>query len=318
LNTRDLYRQTRRAALLGLAVTLGLGVAKLLGGWLGHSAALLSDAVHSLGDALAAASVFGALLWAQRPADEEHPYGHTRVEAVAGSNVALVLILSGLWVGWEAVQSLGQPAVEPESYTLWIAAASVALNEGLYRHSSRVARRTGSTAVAAASWDQRLDAAGSLAVLVALALARWGGPSWHAADHVASLLVALVILYAGGRLFWGSLQELMDRQAGPEVLGAVRREALAVPGVLGVEKLLVRKTGLEYLVDVHVEVDPAVSVAEGHAIGHAVKDRLVARVVAVRDVLAHVEPAPAPLAHGREARAQTPVGGPCEGRRAGP
>ena len=86
MNTRDLYRQTRRAALLGLAVTLALGVAKLLGGWLGHSDALLSDAVHSLGDALAAASVFGALLWAQRPADEEHPYGHARVEAVVGSS----------------------------------------------------------------------------------------------------------------------------------------------------------------------------------------------------------------------------------------
>ena len=297
MNTRDLYRQTRRAALLGLAVTLALGVAKLLGGWLGHSAALLSDAVHSLGDALAAASVFGALLWAQRPADEEHPYGHARVEAVVGSNVALLLILSGLWVAWEAVRSLGQPAQEPESWTLWVAAASVVLNEALYRHSSRVARRTGSTAVMAASWDQRLDAAGSLAVLVALGLARWGGPAWHAADHVASLLVALVILYAGGRLFWGSLQELMDRQAGPEVLGAVRGEALAVPGVLGVEKLLARKSGLEYLVDVHVEVDPVASVGEGHAIGHAVKARLMTRVAGVRDVLAHVEPAPAAVAH---------------------
>jgi cation diffusion facilitator family transporter len=292
LNTRDLYRQTRRAALIGLAVTLALGVAKLLGGWLGHSAALLSDAVHSLGDALAAASVFGALLWAQRPADEEHPYGHARVEAVVGSNVALLLIVSGLWVGWEAVRSLGQPAQEPESFTLWVAAASVLLNEGLYRHSSRVARRTGSTAVMAASWDQRLDAGGSLAVLVALALARWGGPAWHAADHVASLLVALVILYAGGKLFWGSLQELMDRQAGPEVLDAVRGEALAVPGVLGVEKLLARKSGLEYLIDIHVEVDPQASVEEGHAVGHAVKDRLLARVARVRDVLAHVEPAP--------------------------
>jgi cation diffusion facilitator family transporter len=290
-----LYRLSRRAALGGLAVTLSLGLAKLAGGLLGHSVALLSDAVHSLGDALASGAVFGALLWAQHPADPEHPYGHTRVESVAGCNVALLLVLSGLWVGWEALRTLGEPYTAPEAYTLGIAAASVILNELLFRFSRRVARRTGSRAVLAASWDQRLDALGSLAVLAALALARWGGPAWHAADHVAALLVAGVILWAGGSLYWGSLQELMDRQAGPEVLRQVRREAEAVPGVRGVEKLLVRKAGLEYLVDIHVEVCPEISVREGHAIGHAVKDRLVGRIVTVKDVLVHIEPAaPAP------------------------
>jgi cation diffusion facilitator family transporter len=289
LNIHDLYRQSRRAALLGLIVTLTLGVAKLVGGLLGHSVALLSDAVHSLGDACAAASVWGALLWAQRPADREHPYGHTRVEAVAGSNVALLLILSALWVAWEALRTLHEPSPEPEIYTLLIAAASVVLNEGLFRYSSRVARRTGSSAVLAASWDQRLDAFGSLAVLVGLALAKWRG--WHAADHVAALIVATIILWAGVALFWRSLQELMDRQADPEVLATVRREASAVPGVRAVEKLLVRKAGLEHLVDIHIEVAPDLSVREGHAIGHAVKDRLLERIVTVKDVLVHIEPA---------------------------
>jgi cation diffusion facilitator family transporter len=294
VNIHDLYRQSSRAALLGLGITLSLGLAKLAGGLLGHSVALLSDAVHSLGDALAAASVLGALLWAQQPADPEHPYGHTRVEAVAGSNVALILILSALWVGWEALSTLNQPSPLPEAYTLVIAAASAVLNEVLYQYSSRTARLTGSRSVLAASWDRRLDALGSLAVLAGLALARWGG--WHAADHVAALLVALVILWAGASLFWGSLQELMDRQADPDVLQAVRREALAVPGVRGVEKLLVRKTGLEHLVDIHVEVDPDLTVRQGHEISHAVKDRLMAALVTVKDVLVHIEPAPAPVA----------------------
>src|SRR5262249_4961206 len=152
--------------------------------------ALVSDAVHSLGDALAAASVWGALLWAQQPADQEHPYGHTRAEAVAGANVALLLILSALWVGWEALRSLGEPSLRPEPYTLVIAAASAVLNEAMFRYSRRVARRTGSRAVLATSWDQRLDALSSLAVWAGLALARWGGPAWHAADHVAALVVA--------------------------------------------------------------------------------------------------------------------------------
>lgn len=296
MNIHDLYRQSRRAALLGVAVTLSLGLAKLAGGLLGNSLALLSDSVHSLGDTLAAASVWGALLWAQQPADREHPYGHTRVEAVAGSNVALLLILSGLWVAWEALHGFGAHAPPPEAFTVVIALASVIMSEWLYRYSSRIARQTGSSAVLAASWDQRLDAFGSLAVLIGLALARWGGPDWHAADHVAALLVSLVILWTGGNLFWASVQELMDRQADPDVLQTVRREALAVPGVRGVEKLLVRKTGLEYLVDIHVEVDPDISVRDGHNIGHAVKDRLVDGIVTVKDVLVHIEPAPNPNA----------------------
>src|SRR5262249_9667508 len=226
----------------------------------------------------------------QQPADREHPYGHTRVEAVAGSNVALLLILSGLWVAWEALRGFGEHEPPPEAFTIVIALASVLMSEWLHPSSSRVARQTGSSAVLAASWDQRLDAFGSLAVLIGLALATWGGPSWHAADHVAALLVSLVILWTGGNLFWASVQELMDRQADPEVLQTVRQQALSVPGVCGVEKLLVRKTGLEYLVDIHVEVDPLISVREGHAISHAVKDRLVNGIVTVKDVLVHIEP----------------------------
>jgi cation diffusion facilitator family transporter len=294
LNIEDLYRQGRRAALLGLAVTLSLGLAKLAGGLLGHSIALVSDAVHSLGDALAAAAVWGALLWAQHPADPEHPYGHSRAEAVAGSNVALLLILSGLLIGWEALRTLPEPSPPPEPCTFVIAVCSALVNEGLFRYQAGVARRTGSRAVLAAAWDQRTDALGSLAVLTGLVLARWGGPAWHAADHVAALAVAGLILWAAAGLLWGSLQELMDRQAGPELLQEVRREALSVPGVRGMEKLLVRKAGLEHLVDIHVEVDPEMTVRQGHAIGHAVKDHLLKQIVTVKDVLVHIEPAPAP------------------------
>jgi cation diffusion facilitator family transporter len=129
-----------------------------------------------------------------------------------------------------------------------------------------------------------------LAVLIGLASSIWGG--WREADHVAALAVALVVLWAGGALLWDSVQELMDRQAEPVILDEVRREALAVPGVRGVEKLLARKTGLEYLVDIHIEVDADASVREGHTVGHAVKDRLTANIVTVKDVLVHIEPSP--------------------------
>jgi cation diffusion facilitator family transporter len=290
-STQDLYGQTRRAAWAGLIVTLGLGIAKLLGGWFGHSLALLSDSVHSLGDALASASILGALWWSELPPDREHPYGHTRIETIAASYVALLLIGSGIWVGYEAVHSWNTAAPAPHWYTLAIAFVSVALNEGLFRYSMSVARSTGSKAVEASAWDQRLDVFGSLVVLLGLAVAAFAGPQWHMVDHVAALFVAGIILFAGGSLFWSSLQELMDRQASPDFLAKIRQLAFTVPGVRGVEKLVARKAGLEYFVDIHVEVNPALSVMEGHSIGHAVKDCLVTEITTVKDVLVHIEPA---------------------------
>jgi cation diffusion facilitator family transporter len=246
--------------------------------------------VHSLGDAGVAAAVLVALHGSEVPPDQEHPYGHTRLEAIAGSNVALLLALSAFWIIWESVTTFSEGSPEPAAYVLWIAAASMVLNEALYHYKKRVAQRTGSSTIRASAWDHRLDAYTSLTVLLALALVRFGGPAYHAADHIAAVLVALVILWVAGMLFWNSLQELMDRQAEPELVDTVRREALAVPGVQNVEKLRVRKTGLEYLVDIHIEVDPELSVREGHAIAHDVKDRLIERVVPIKDVLVHVEP----------------------------
>src|SRR5262249_29696470 len=146
----------------------------------------------------------------------------------------------------------------------------------------------------ASAWDQRLDVFGSLVVLISLCVAIWAGPAWHFVDHLAALIVGITICIAGAGIFWGSLQDLMDRQAEPEMLDAIRRIALDVPGVKGIEKLLVRKAGLEHLVDIHVEVAPELSVREGHDIGHAVKDRLVKELVTVRDVLVHIEPFGAP------------------------
>lgn len=287
---RELYRQSRRAALAGLLVTLSLAVAKLIGGWAGNSLALLSDSVHSFGDALASAGIWGALAWAEQPPDSEHPYGHMRIEGIAALTVAVLLVVSGLGVAYEAIASWHSPLPPPQWYTLPIALAGVLANEAIYRYSIAVARRTGSKAVETSAWDQRLDVVGSMVVLVGLAVATWAGPDWYVVDKASAVAVALIICCAGGTLFWGSLQELMDRQAEAPLLAAIRDAALAVSGVRGVEKLLARKTGLEYLVDIHVEVDPAITVDEGHAIGHCVKSRLVDSLVAVKDVLVHIEP----------------------------
>ncbi len=291
-SSRPIYRKAIRAALLGLVVNLGLGIVKLVGGILGNSFALISDAINSLGDCLTSTVVVVALRFAQKPGDAEHPYGHTRAEAVAASSVALLVILSALYVGWEAGQRIRQPHVVPPIWTLWIAGANAVIKEALYRYKVGVGRNTGSMAVIANAWDHRSDAFCSLAVLIGLSVVRWAGPAFVWADKAAAMFVVAGILWTGVTLYRHSVSELMDLQADDALVNAIRKAAERVEGVAAVEKLWVRKTGLEYLADIHVEVDAQMTVESGHRIAHLVKDRLLDQFVRLRDVLVHLEPHP--------------------------
>jgi len=300
---RTLYREAVRATVLGLVVNLILGVAKLAGGLVGGSMALISDAVNSLGDVFTSAAVLLAFRVAQKPADAEHPYGHTRAEAIAGSNVAVLVIVSALIVGWGVIwsfppeASLGPPPV----WTLAVAGVNVAVKEALFQYKARLGRRLGSSALIANAWDHRSDALSALAVFIGLFLVRVGGPKLAFLDGAAALVVVVVILYSATGLLLASAQELMDAQADPKFVAEVRALAAGTRGVRRVDKLWVRKTGLEYLIDIHVQVAAEMTVAEGHQIGHDVKDRLLEKFAIVRDVLVHLEPFP--HVHERSGRA---------------
>ncbi|MCC7420608.1 MAG: cation transporter [Planctomycetaceae bacterium] len=287
-----LYGEAARAALLGFVGNLMLAIVKLTGGLISRSFALLSDALNSVGDVLTSAVVLVSLYVARQPADEEHPYGHTRAEAIAGSNVALLVVLSALGIGWEAFQQFSSEHEAPPAWTLWIAGVNVVVKEALYRYKIGVGRRTGSTAIIANAWDHRSDALCSAAVLVGLAAVRFGGPAWRGADEAAALVVVAAIIWSGVGLFRQCSSELLDAQAEPEVVAAVRSAAERVPGVSGVEKLWLRKSGLEYFADIHLEVPGQTTVDEGHRIGHLVKDRVMEQFPMLRDVLVHLEPYP--------------------------
>jgi cation diffusion facilitator family transporter len=282
------YRESRRATCWGIGVNLVLGGVKLLGGLFGHSLALVADAVHSLVDAALSAALLVALIVAQRPADREHPYGHGRFEAVAGAGIALILIGLASAIAYQSLSIIAVSPARPAGFALLIAGGGAFLQELLYRYVSRVARRTGSTALLATAWDYRLDALGGLGVLIGLAMAKWFG--WHWADHVAALLIAGTVLWIGGGLLWENIQSLIDRQADPETLRHVRATAQAVPGVLAVEKLRVRRMGIEYIVEIHIQLDESLTIRRGHEIAHAVKDRIMRTILSVRDVVVHVEP----------------------------
>lgn len=286
----EIYRRTGRAALVGLAFNLTLGLIKLICGLIAGAFALVADSINSLGDSVSSIVVLLALKISQRPADTEHPYGHSRAEGVAASSVALLIMVSALLVATSAIQRLSETHGVPPAWALWIAAANVLIKEGLYHYNVRVGRSSGSAALIASAWDHRSDAFCSAAVLVGLGVVYWGGSDYAYADDLAALLIAAVILIGGGRLFRSSVVSLLDPQAEPERLDAVRAVATGVDGVCAVEKIFMRRSGLEHFVDIHVQVHPQRSVAEGHAIGHAVKDALLARFPNVRDVLVHLEP----------------------------
>jgi cation diffusion facilitator family transporter len=229
---------------------------------------------------------------AQRPPDAEHPYGHTRAEGIAATNVAVLVILSALAVGWEAFRRLGQSHDIPPGWTLWIAGGSALVKEALYWYKVAVARRTGSAALIANAWDHRSDALCSLAVLVGLSAVRFGGERFIWADEAAALVVVAAIIWTGIKLFRSGASELMDLQADDELVSAVRAAAEQVPGVAGVETLWLRKSGLEYFADIHIEVPQDMTVLQGHRIGHVVKDELLKQFPMLRDVLVHLEPHP--------------------------
>ncbi|QDU57215.1 cation diffusion facilitator family transporter [Aeoliella mucimassa] len=288
----DPYREVTRAAQIGLAANLGLGIVKLIGGIVGHSFALVADSVNSLGDSISTLVVLYALKVAQRPPDKEHPYGHSRAEGIAASNVALLVVLSAVVVGWEAIRRFGVAHELPPTWTLWIAGSNVVIKEALYHYKMRVGRRTGSAVMMANAWDHRSDALCALAVLIGLAAISLGGNQYIWADEVASLIVATAIIWSGIQLFRQSASELMDAQAADDLVQSIREYAIAHPEVQGVETLWVRKSGLEFFADIHLEVDRKLTIAEGHTIGHRVKDHLLHEFPQLRDVLVHLEPFP--------------------------
>lgn len=289
-NTKPIYKDAIKAALLGLFVNLSLGVAKLAGGIVADSFALIADAVNSIGDVVATLVVLFALRVAQRPPDEEHPYGHSRAEGIAASNVAMLIVISALMIAWESINRFHGAHAIPPLWTLWLAGINVIIKEALYHYKVRIGRRTGSVALIVNAWDHRSDAFCSLAVLIGLSLVRVGGETFTWADEAASLVVAIAIAISGGKLFLSSASQLMDAQAPPQFVADVSRIAASTQNVTLVEKIWVRKSGLEYFVDIHVEVPPQLSVSQGHDIAHEVKEKLFAEYPTIRDVMVHVEP----------------------------
>lgn len=278
------------ATLLGGAANFGLAAVKLAGGILGHSQALVADAVESMADIISSAIVWRGLVVAARPPDDDHPYGHGKAESIATAIISTLLLMAAAGIGVSATRGIFQPHPPPHPWTLAILIGVVVIKEGLFRVVARAGRETSSTAVTSDAWHHRSDAITSFAAAIGITVAWVGGPPWAAADNVAALFAAGIIGWNGWRLLRPALLDLMDTTPDPALTVAIQSAAESVPGVDNVEKVLVRRMGWELLVDMHVRVDPGMTVAAAHVIAHRVKDTVRQAHPSVRDVLIHIEP----------------------------
>ena len=279
-----------RATFVGLATNIVLGTAKLVAGIVGHSHALIADAVESLGDVFSSLVVWRGLVVAAEPADEDHPYGHGKAEPIAAATISLVLLLAAGWIAFEAIREASQPHSAPASYTLIVLLIAIALKEGLFRYVRRVSVAAGSAAMHADAWHHHSDALTSSAAAIGISVALIGGEGYEVADDLAAVVAAAIIISNGWGLLHRALNELMDRSPNREVIEKIRQIAALVDGVERIEKCLVRKMGYYYYVDMHVEVDPKMTVERSHEIAHEVKDRVRTGIPVVQDVLVHIEP----------------------------
>ena len=280
----------RQATWIGLAANIALSGMKFMAGLFGHSQALVADAVHSLTDTTTdLAVIIGSYYWA-RPPDEDHPYGHQRVETIVTLFVGFVLGAAGLMVGWEALNALREePPRQPKSIALVVAAISIVCKEVLYRWTAAVSRRIMSPALAANAWHHRTDAISSLPVFLAV-----GGamlfPQWALLDLVGAVVVAIFILHAAFKIIWPGLKELVDAGAPEEICREIIALAHGNTHVKQVHGIRTRYVSTRILVDLHVVIDGNLSVRVGHDIAEDVKERILHNGPEVIDVIVHIEP----------------------------
>ena len=283
-------QRSLRATFIGLVTNVFLSAIKLVAGVFGHSHALVADACESLTDIFSSIIVWRGVVVAAAPADEDHPYGHGKAEPLAAAAVSGILLFVAGWIAIEAVHGLGQPRPAPKIFTLLVLFGVIVVKEALFRFVSREADSMGNAAVRADAWHHRSDAVSSVAAAIGISAALIGGEKFAWADDAAAIAAAGVIAWNGWRLLRPTLGDLMDTAPDREIKNEIQRLAGTIPGVAGVEKCFVRKMGYQFYVDMHIEVDPQMTVLRSHEIAHEVKDKIRDTMPSVNDVLVHVEP----------------------------
>jgi cation diffusion facilitator family transporter len=279
-----------RVGWVGLLCNLALAAAKAAAGILGHSQAVLADALHSLTDSVTDIAVILGVRYWTAPADEDHPHGHGRIETLITVVIGLAIGAVAIGMGIQAIRGLRHaPELAPSGIALVVALISIAVKEILYRWTARVGREVRSPALVANAWHHRSDAISSIPAAVAVAVTLID-PEWAVVDRVGAVVVCLLILQASWRILRPALDQLIDAGAPAADRRRIEELALQVDGVEAAHAVRTRFVGADLAVDLHVEVDGGLSVAEGHVIAVAVRRKLLEDGPNVNDAVVQIEP----------------------------
>ena len=283
------YRETRKVTLIGAAIDFALGVAKVVVGVIGNSQALIADGIHSFSDLVTDGLVLFAVKHGSREADEKHPYGHGRIETLTTVVLGVALIAVAIGIAYDAGLRLMHPELLPHPgwLALSVATISVVAKEGIYHYTLRTAEKFNSNLLRANAWHSRSDAISSVIVMVGV-MGSMGGLVYL--DAVAAIGVGIMVGKIGVDLAWHSIQELIDTAMEPEQIEQITTAIQSVDGVQALHMLRTRRMGSNGLVDVHILVNPKISVSEGHRISDTVRAQIIRDVDDVTDVMVHIDP----------------------------
>ena len=288
----DPWKIGRRLAAWSILVSAVLAAGNLTGGWLAGSTSVFAIGLEFVGDVISSTVVLAGKLIGAKPADSNHPYGHGRMETLTSLAAGIILVAGGIGISYRSLQEVDRIHQPPGLFTIWLLLGTIMTRSIMSTVKFRVGRRIRSSSLIADAWNDSVDILSAATALVAVGLTLYKPERFMAADHYGGFAVGVVVVFTGLNVLRGSSMELMDVMPDQRFLDEIRSVAFSVPGILGVEKCLARKSGVQYYVDLHVEVDPNLTVRESHELAGMVRSRLRQELTWVADVLIHVEPSP--------------------------
>jgi cation diffusion facilitator family transporter len=284
----------KRLAIVSVVGSGSLSIANVVVGLMAGSTAVFATGLEFAGDVLASSLVWLGMMVASKPADEEHPYGHGRFEILMGFAVGMILMVGGGGICFHSLQNVGERHAPPSLYSIIPLFGSILIKSLLAGFKFHYGRMISSAALLADAWNDAVDILSALAALIALGLTLYNPISYLAADHYGGFIVGVIVIITGIRVVRDTSLELMDTMPNEEMMAELRRLTEEVPRVRGVEKCFARKTGMHYHVDIHLEVDPNLTVKDSHDIATQARFRIRERLPWVADVLVHIEPSASP------------------------
>ena len=279
-----------KATYFSIIGNTSLALIKGAAGFFGNSYALIADAIESTTDIFASLLVLFGIKYSNRPADDNHPYGHGRAEPLITFLVVGFLITSATIIGYESITNIQTPHELPKAWTLYILGAIILWKEYSFRLVMKRSKETNSSSLKADAWHHRSDALTSVAAFIGISIALFFGKGYESADDWAALFASFFILYNSYLIFRPALGEIMDEHLYDDLVEEIREVSHQVDGIIDTEICFIRKAGMKYHVDLHARVKGSISVKEGHDLSHLLKDTLREKIPELGHVLIHIEP----------------------------